>query len=367
MKITIPTKQLLAAVATLKPICKPSTAYPVLSNVCVTATKDGITLLGMDGEKQLSITLPCKVKERGATTMSCSRLHDSLVDARSADCTIETTEKHETTIRAGTAVSRILGLPVEDMIQQVAVSDGEGIMISATKFNNAMNACFLHSSDEDSKPLFKSVVILSRNGVLNFQASDYKHAVICGTEILFEEEGFFIIPRDSVPAITKLATEGEIALLFGENAMSVKADGIEFRTKLIEGNLPDFETAFPVDRPLKIIVNLGELDAIVKYAEKGTSELAKHIILECDGSKLTARGQGAVKSESSDTFFDINEDSAKCEEGSVIKFKMNPQYIKDVLKCLSVEKVTLEIVNETKPVIIQDGDNRFSICPIKLD
>lgn len=367
MKFSINTKLLIASLATLKPICKASTTYPILSNVCITADKENITLLGMDGEKQLSIRLACKVKETGATTLSCSRLYDSLIDSDAQDCVIETT-KDQTTIRDGSAVSKILGLPVTDMVEQVKIGEGEGVMISAEKFNELMGFALLHSSQDETKALMNSVILLARNEKLNFQASDYKHAIICATELGFDETDKFIVPRDSVAPLVKIATEGDVELLFGENSMSVKTEGIEFRTKLLDGNIPEFEGAYPKERPLKITVSRKELERIVKRAEKGTSEQARYIILGCDGSKLVARGQGAVISNDTESFFDMNEDSTKVKKGSaVIEVKLNPVYLRDALKCMKGEEVTLEMVDNRMPVVIIEEGIRCSICPMKLE
>lgn len=368
MKLSLPTKAFLAAIATIKPIAKPSTTYPILGNVCITADKDTITLLGMDGEKQLSITLPAKVKDKGAITIPIAKLHDSLVKMRAPDCTIESNEKHETTVKAGSAITKLLGLPIDDMIPQVAIGDGEGLMIPALAFNTLMANCLLHASSDQTKALMNSVIILSRGGMLNLQSTDYRHSIICATEIPFEEEGVFIVPRDSVPAMVKLATEGDIELMFGENAMSIKTEGMEFRSKLLDGNVPEFEKAYPTDRPLKITANREELIGIVEYAQVQTDVQSSFIILKCDGKSITATGSGGIAKTESEGFMEMNFDSTKCKKGSAeIEVKLNPTYLRDALKCFSEDEVTLEMVDAITPVVIQEGAIRCAICPMRLN
>lgn len=368
MKLTIPTKLLLAALATIKPIAKPSTTHPIIGNVAITADKDSVTLMGMDLEKQLVITLPCKVKESGSTTMPCNRLHDWLSEVGAPECTIDTTKNHESTIKAGTAVCKILGMGVEDMPPSISVADGEGVMIPASIFNSFMSKSLLHAHDDKSKALWMSVQLLVRNGMLNMQGTNGQRAVMCATELGFEEEGQFIVPRESVPAMVTVATEGELELLFGDGALSVKTEGCAFSTKLIEGVMPDYEKAFPPERPIKITVNRQELERIVRIAEKGTSEQASHIILSCDGSKLTAKGSIAVINNGNEGFFDMSEDYVKCKKGSgVIDVKCKPEYMRDALKCMANDEVTLEFVDNRTAFVIQEPGVSVMICPMRLE
>lgn len=365
MKISIPTKQLLAALATLKPIAKPSTTHPILGNVAIVAEGESVTLTGTDMEKQLSIVLSCKVKEPGSTTIPASKLHDSLSKMRAPECSIETTAKHETTVRAGTAVTKLLGLGMEDMPQPIEVSDSTSLTIPAVDFNRSMERALMFAHADPSSASLCSVILLARNGKLNAQATNRKACIICAFETPFTTDGAFVIPRESVPSMVKLATEGDVILTFGDSSLSVKTEGIEFRTKLIESNMPEFEQAYPKDRSQKITTNREELAGIVEYAEIQTSEVASYVILDCDGKTVTARG---AKSTVTDGFMDMNEDSAKVKKGSaVIEVKVNPSYLRNALKCITGDDAVIELVDNITPVVIQEDGVRISICPMRIN
>lgn len=365
MKLTIPTKQLLAALATIKTIAKPSTTHPILSNVCITATAEGITLLGMDLEKQLTIDLPATVKKQGSTTLSCVKLHDSLAKARGADCQIETNDAHETTVRVGSAVTKLRGLAPEDMPQPIDASGGIVVHIPATTLAAHLTKSLVHSAIDKSKAILQSITAVSRDGKLNFQATDNKRAIMCNPEIDFATKDQFIIPKESVPPIITLATDGEIEMMFCEGALIVKSDNAFFATKLIEGRLPDFKTMLPNDLPVKITANREELIGIVEYAEVQTTELARRVALSCDGSKITAKGAGGVIDSDKDTFMDMNEDAMQCAKGSSqIAFAVNPQSFRDSLKCFSGVDVTLEMVNEKQAIIIREPGIICMVMPM---
>lgn len=371
MKLTIPTKDLLAALATLKTISKVSTTYPVLGNVLIVATTpDILTLTGTDGEKQLVIALTAKVKEHGSTTIICGKLHDSVSKMRAPECVIESNDKQEVTVRAGTAVTKLLGLQPEEMdMHLLKINNGEGLNIPAQVFNSAVGKSISFAPTPTGKDkhdaVFQSVILLSRNKVLNAQAGNRQHIIICATEIPFEEPVAFIIPRESAATMIALAEDGELELLISENLMSVKSEGKQFTTKLIESNIPDFEKAFPVERPNKITCSRSELLSIVDYAEVQTSEIASFVHLVCDGKTITAKG-AKVASASDGEFFDANEDSAKVKNGSATcDVKLNPQYLRDAIKAIEGDEVTLEFSeNEKYPVVMQEKAVRSLIAPM---
>lgn len=374
MKISIPTKQLVAILATLKPIAKPSTTHAIIGNVCITTGKDSITILGMDLEKQLSVTIACKVTRQGSTTIPCTKLHDSLSKVRGLECVIETTPTHETTIRVGNAVKKILGLGPDEMPQQISMNGGISVIIPAATLNSMLGKSLVHASVDKSQPLMQSVTALSRRGKLNFQATNYKRAVICDTGIDFETplNMFYIIPRDSVPMLLSLATDGDVELTLSEDSLTAKTESCTFATKLIEGRMPEYETGFPKERPLKIIANREELIGIVEYAEVETSEVASHVLLSCDGSKITVRGQGKITDDKKDSFMEMNEDEIvvmKDKDGRAsdsISLKLNPQYLREALKCMAEDEVTLQLVDERTPVVIEEPGVRCAVCPIRL-
>lgn len=369
MKLTIPTKLLLAALATIKPIAKPSTSHAIISNVAVIANKDSVTIMANDIDKQLSITIPCKVKEQGSTTMSCARLYSWLSEVGSPECSIDTNANHESTIRAGTAVQKILGMDMKDMPPDVSAGDGEGIKIDAATFNSFMAKSLIHAEEKKENAIFCSVQLLARNGVLNIQGSNGQRAIMCATSLGFEEPGQFIVDRDSVPSMMSIATEGELEILIGENALSVKSDTCSFSTKLIEGLVPNYEQAFPEKMPLSITVNRKEMERVVKIAEIGTSEQASHIILRCDGSKLTVTGSAEViVKKEEDGFFQISEDYLKVKKGSaVVNMKCKPNYLRDALKCMVLDEVKIEFDENPRIVVIQEPGVSVMICLMRLE
>jgi len=377
MKLQIPTKTLLSALATLKPIAKPSTTHPILGNVAIGAEGESVTLTGTDMEKHLSIVLPCKVKEPGSTTIPATKLHDSLSKMRAPECSIEhiaipktlpTGEKiteHQITVRSGGAVTKLLGLGMEDMPQPIKTIGGQSVTIPAAKFASLLTKSLAHASSDKSRAILNSVFLVSRTGKLFIQSTDGRRAILCDSGIDFASDGAFIVPKESVPTMVALSTDGDVTLLMSPESLTIKTGDREFSTKLIEGNPPNFDNAIPKDRPLNITMNRAELTAIVEYAEIQTSEQSSAVKLVCDGKTMTATG--ASGKSGAEEFMNLNEDSAPVKKGSDnIEFAMNPQFLRDAMKALSEDEVTLEMANEMSAVVIQEDGIMVVLMPMRI-
>lgn len=374
MKFSIPSKQLASALATLKPIAKPNTTHVILGNVCITADKESVTLLAFDLDRQLEITLPAKVKKQGSATIPCNRLADFLEDL-DGECVIESSEvtnagppsttEIQNVIRCGSAVAHIAGLPMDEFPPRIAVVEGSEIHMPAKQFNDLLSKSVLNASSDESRATLCSVMIVAWNEKMEIWGADGRRGIICGTDIDMKS-GEHIVARESIPSMVKLSTDGEIAICFGENTMSVKAESIEFRTKLIEGTPPRLHQVFPPELGLKIIANRTELDSIAKRAQKGTSEAATFIILECDGKTISASGQKVSKTSGND-FFDMNLDSAKVAKGSSpIKIQVNPQFFRDALKCMTKDEVTIQLIDDISPIVIEEGNVHCCMMPMRI-
>ena len=366
MKIKLPIKQLVSALASLKSIAKPSTTHAILSNVALFADGNTLRLLASDLEKQLEITIPCEVLKAGSTTVPCARLHDSLAKIRAQECTISVTAKNEMTITAGNATTKIQGLPVDELPPRIEVKNGVEIQMMGQTLSAMMAKSLVHAFNDKTQPTLSTVSLVERGGVMNIQGTDRKRCVICETEAGIPKDSQFLIPRESVPAFISLCGEESVTLMLGENVLSMTSGIASFATKVIEGRVPDFDKIMPKVCGVGITANREELIALIEYAEIQTPEQTRTIYLSSSESKLSAKGQRLVSDKETDAFTDMNQDWIQCDSVVDFKVSVNSAYIKDALKCCEGQSVTIEAENATQPgpLLIKEGDFRIAIMPI---
>jgi len=362
MKLTIPTKQLAAALATLKSIAKPgggaASTHPILSNVLIEAASGEVTLLAYDLEKQLKIRLQCDVKEPGSTTVSCAKLGDWLSTRPEQSCEISTDEKHKTTARCGKSHTSILGLPPEEFPQLLKVDSADSFKVDAGLFSQSMAHALIHSSDDRSREVLMSVYLCANEGKLAFVGTSGLRLAAISTDSPCKEGLDAIIPKASAQTLVAFATVGELTVTASDNALLVASENQEFATKLIGSRFPSWKQVVPANTGNPVSAAKGAFAVAVNSALSMCGEI-KTVELSHDGAELTVTASGGATGQ--DTA--VGSIEAK---GKPMKIGVNPQFMRDALKCVSSDDVTLLTTGENSPILIEDGFLKIVIMPMRI-
>ncbi len=358
MKLTIPTKQLVAVLASLKSIAKTSSTHPILSNVILNASGDELMLTAYDLEKQLSVRVKCTVKESGSTTISCAKLHDWLSSRPEPSCDIATDAKHKTTAKCGKSSAAFLGLPPEEFPELLKTEAGTPFKVDAGLFSQSMGHSLIHSSLDKSRAVIVSVFLCENAGNLAFVGTNGNRLCAIQTDTPCSAGLDAIIPRESAQTLAVFATVGELTVTATQSLLSVASDNQEFTTKLIEAKFPNWKHVIPKERGTPVTVAKDSLAAEIASALAICGEI-KTVALACDGAELTVTASESAAGQ----YTAIGSIPAK---GSKVAVAMNPVFLRDTLKCLSNEEVTLNIADEVSPLVIEDGFFTAVIMPMRI-
>lgn len=357
MKITLPTKLLSEALSKLKPVSKHSAQLPVLGNVALIADKKTLRLVGMDLEKRMEIVIPCKSKDVGSITLSCAYLADLLATRSEPECTIETKDKPlSAVIRIGRHTGTRPGLPIKEMpAWPESSTDGDKFTIPATLWNDSLTKCLVQANNATGeRAMLNSVVLVSREGLLNIQATNGQRLIICYTPIPFDSKGQYYIPRESVPSLCSLATEGDIEVSMSEGVLTASSDAAKVSTKLIDTSWPDFEKVFPKERTQSIVCNREKLLMEIRSASSYIQEQPPKISLTFDGKELTVTG--------SDSKQQNGEGAGALDAiGDAVTMYLNPLYLTDALRAFDEEQVKIEFNPEPMCIVIKNDTVTTSI------
>lgn len=360
MKLTIQTKLLTTALASLKSIAKPSALLPILSNVALSARDGELSITGQDLEKQLSIKLACDVKESGETTVSCARLHDWLSSRPEQTCEVSVDTKHKTTIRAGKATSNLAGLPPNEFPPMLDCADGKPLKLSAALFSKSISTVLTHSSLDKSRGILMSVLFCESDGKVTFVGCDGRRLARMATDADCPKGIAAIIPRESAATMATMSTVGDLEILVADNLISVKSDNQEFVTKLIEGNYPNFRQVIPnlESQKVKVTINrkalLSEIDSAIAVCGE-----IKAVRMASNGTELTV----AASESQAAQYESIGAIEAS---GGSIEIGLNPVFLRDMLKCAEPEDVTLLMNDARSPIMISEGFLTAVAMPIRV-
>ncbi|PKL93718.1 MAG: DNA polymerase III subunit beta, partial [Gemmatimonadetes bacterium HGW-Gemmatimonadetes-1] len=101
MKFTITREQLHEGLSAVAAAVPPKTTLPVLANILLEATKDGLKLSGTDLDIAVGTTVPASVDQEGAITLPARKLVELVRELPSAGIRFTTQGEQRVTIECG--------------------------------------------------------------------------------------------------------------------------------------------------------------------------------------------------------------------------------------------------------------------------
>ena len=101
MKFTITREQLSEGVSAVNAAVPSKTTLPVLANILLEATKDGLRLSGTDLDIAVGTTVPASVDQEGAITLPARKLVELVRELPSAGIRVTTQGEQRVTIESG--------------------------------------------------------------------------------------------------------------------------------------------------------------------------------------------------------------------------------------------------------------------------
>ncbi len=223
-------------------------------------------------------------------------------------------------------------------------SISEGYTIDLEEFVEGLNIVGWCAAENDSRIFLNGVYVHSKNGNLNFVASD---GTIFGKFAGMKFEGEFkgIIPTYMVDVV-KLLDEGS-AILSIENGRlymktTVEPVNVSLIVRLIDEEYVDYEEFIPREFVAGITANRDDLLFAVERLQPFLPETGE-LTFDIEKNKaiistLSAKGRGIEEVEG-ETF-------------GKISIKMLGNHLRDILKKLEYEKVDIKISGESTPIYI---------------
>ncbi|MGH7658582.1 MAG: DNA polymerase III subunit beta, partial [Gemmatimonadales bacterium] len=158
MKFTIAREQLQQGLAAVAASVPAKTTLPVLSNILVEATKDGLRLSGTDLDIGVSTTIPASVDQEGAITLPARKLVDIVRELPNAAIRFTGSGEQRATIECGRTRFKLLGLPREEFPAFPTVKFDDAWRTSAGELQKLIEHVAFAASTEESRPILNGVL-----------------------------------------------------------------------------------------------------------------------------------------------------------------------------------------------------------------
>ena len=362
MKFKVKREKLQKALTRVNSAIGSRSMFLMLGNVLMEADVGKLTLTTTDVELRVSTSIEAEVSEPGRTTAPAKKLTSLISCFSGEDVEFVVDELDHIKISCGTGKFKLLGLAASDFPAEEEFTSVREITIRENEFKRMIGSISYAVSADDSRKVLTGVLLSLRDSVFTLVATDGKRMAMRekNPDGFEGADGDVIIPLKAINEVRKqLDGDGAVKISAGEKECVFESGSFRLRTKLIEGNYPNYRQVVPssfketVEIPVSAFLTRIETVALV------VSDNNSFIVLDFADDKLTISASSSEVGEGSDVL-DIT------YGGEPIKVSFNPAFLADPLRNTDSEKMVLKINDALNPVAIEGKDGfLYVIMPIR--
>jgi len=325
-------------------------ALPVLQDLRITASGDGLELVGSDLEITNRVQVPAEVEETGVAVVP--KMLGDIVRKLEPGPVVVAVTGDEAVITAGRFSTSLRLKPAEDY-PRLASNDGQGVRLDASAFALALRQVVRAASKDDLRPILTGVLLTTHAGGLRLVATDsYRLAVrdLKGVSMLTEGQRVLVAAK-GLSEVQRLAGDGEIEVVLRERDVVFRTSRAEVTARLIEGEFPNYEQLIPSGYPNRLTVARAALiEALdrVQIVGQNRDNAAVRLTMNAGGLELSMSAQDVGSAqESVDAKF----------EGTELTVAFNPVFLHDGIDAVDTDDVVLETIDPLKPATLHAADN----------
>jgi len=337
MKFTITREKLhegLGAVAASVPT---KTTLPVLANILVEATKDGLGLSATDLDISVSTTIPASVDQEGATTLPARKLVEIVKELPNAAIRVTSSGEQRVQIECGRSKFKLLGLVRDEFPAFPSVKFDGGWKVAARELQKLIGHVAFAASTEESRPILNGVLWELRPDRMRMVATNGHRLARMDVPASGQgnSQADLIIPPKALEQIRRLfGGDEEIEIGRSDNHLGFRSATTQIYTRLIEGPYPNYEQVIPRENDKSLTADKAALSAALRRMSIVASDQTHRIRM--------AFTNGACKlSVQTPDLGEAQEELAVAYEGDTLEIGFNAAYLLEILKFMPTDEVRM--------------------------
>ncbi len=362
MKFKVKKETLLSGIQTVQNVITTKSALPILSHILIEAQSGNLRLIATDLDIGISCVIPVDMEEGGAITIPAKRFSDIIKELPGDEISINTKKNNQVVIETEVCQFKIMGLNPEEFPKLPEFKDKEAIKLDYITLKEMLSLTSFAVSFDETRYILNGILFKIHKNSLTLVATDGKRLAIIEKKLKHDtnKDIHIIIPVKTIQELNRnLQGDGELSLVLSNNQILFDLGKLLIVSRLIEGEFPDYQQVIPAASEYKMGINREEFLLVVKRAALLSTPDYQAVRLEVFKNKL-------VVSKSTPDVGEFREEAGVEYTGKEIAIGFNPNYLIDVLKNLSGEKVYLELIDSEKPGVIRADGYIYIVLPMRL-
>jgi DNA polymerase-3 subunit beta len=337
MKLTITREQLQEGLVAVAASVPTKTTLPVLANLLLEASRDGLRMSGTDLDIAVSTTVPASLDQEGAITLPARKLVEIVRELPSNPIRIIASGEQRVSIECGRSRFRLPGLPREEFPAFPAVKFEGGWRAPARDLQKLISHVAFAASTEESRPILNGVLWELRPERMRMVATNGHRLARMDVPATAAGGGQadLIVPPKALEQIRRLfSTEDEVEVARSENHLGFRSATTQIFTRLIEGPYPNYEQVIPRENDKTATADKSALTAALRRMSIVASDQTHRIRMGF------ASGTCKLSVQTPD-LGEAQEEVTVAYEGDPLEIGFNAAYLLEILKYIPTDEVRL--------------------------
>ena len=353
MKFKIDKTEIINEFQSLAAVADKKQTLPILSNILIRCETDSIRLLSTDLEVELDVSLEgASVEQPGETTIPAKKAADIIRELPDGQVSFELNEESsKLTVRSSSGKYNLSTIPGSDFPDFDVVKSDTTHKIPPAKLFELFQKTSFAMANQDWRHYLNGCLFEKTENSLNMVATDAHRLAIFKSSLEGEGEFTGIIPRKTVIELMKILPkqDDDIEFYINTNNIVFMSKKFTFKSKLIDGNYPNYNQVVPQGEGSKITFNRKNMLDSLSRVSVLTSEKFKGVKLKVDSGVLDISAHNPDQ-ESAEEKMDVTGASGDFD----IAFNVN--YLKEVLGTIDEEEISLVSFGSDKSALVESGD-----------
>lgn len=329
---------------------------PILGNVLLEADCDGVTVYASNLDQGIKIRVASDINEPGKLCVPAKRLSD-IVGQSSGSIEIETDGENAQLV-SGRFRATIQGLNPEEFPWS-DLKDEQSFRVEGPIFAEGIHKTIYAASTDETRYILNGLLFESHEGAgIRVVGTDGRQLAAYDLEAESVGDFNFVLPTLACDIAQSIAHEtGVVQVSIGQTHFRIVGDDVEMWSKVIEGKYPDYRAVFPDASQMRHVGDIPREP--VKAALRRVSLVVDpklssvHVTGSATGILLEVRNNSETATE-----------TVECEAGD-FTISINPAYLSSMLGSLSEEYISVQVIDEMSPMLIEVKGLQYIIMPMR--
>jgi DNA polymerase-3 subunit beta len=367
MKFTITRERLQEGLVAVAASVPTKTTLPVLSNILVEASPEGVRLSGTDLDIAVSTVVAAEVDQDGAVTLPAKKLVEIVRELPSAAIRATATGEQRVTLECGRSKFKLLGIPREEFPSFPPVDFTDSWTVTSSDLQKLISHVAFAASTEESRPILNGVLWELRPERMRMVATNGHRLARMDVPISGGSASTdLIVPPKALDQVRRLfGPADEIEIARSDNHLGFRCGSTLVFTRLIEGPYPNYEQVIPRENDKEATVDKHSFSSALRRMGVVASDQTHRVRLAFDtdvvGFSVSTPDLGEAQDEISVSY-----------GAEALEIGFNANYLLDILKYMPTDEVVLTLKAPERAATIQPvawddpADYLCLVMPLRL-